>query len=347
MGPGTGFAGEVKASMARVGKRIDGFRAVLAAAMALGLVSGLSLTGCVTDATPTEDPALVALESGEALLDSGDQAAALAEFERAIAVNPELSTAYLGAGDVYRRTGNYQAAEERYRAAAELQPDSFRAQYSHGLSLQLLQRATDAIRAYLRALAIEPGDFAANLNLAIAYLSMNEPGQARPFAERAVDARPDDGPARINLAATYSRLGRHEEAVVEYQQAAELTDLTPPLLLGLADSLGRTGRYAEMAATLEQLVRVEPSAAAYERLGSAWFRLKAYEDALRAFRGSVRQDEDYYPAWNGIGVCLLNRYLWERGADERIRSAAIEALRRSLRLKRNQPRIVELVRRYG
>lgn len=316
------------------------------AVAALPMVGGCASTSSGVSRDVEAESETIAGE-GQRLLRTGNLDAALAEFERAIAINPELTVAYLGAGDIHRRSGDYARAEESYREAARLEPASFRAQYSHGLSLQLLERVSDAIRAYLRALAIDPDHFAANLNLAIAYLSVGEPGQGVAFAERAVGIRPDDGPARVNLAATYAAMNLHQDAVVEYQQAAERMELSPELLLGLADSLGRTGRFAEMAATLEQLVRVAPTATAYERLGSAWFRLKAYPDALSAFRRATELDARHYPAWNGVGVCLLNRYLWDMGQDETLRDGAVEALRRSLRIRPNQPQIIELVRRYG
>ncbi len=271
---------------------------------------------------------------------------ALREFERAIEINPTLTIAYVGAAELYAQKGDYDTAEQRYRKATELEPANFDAQYGHGLVLQILDRVAEAIRAYLRALAIRPDDFDANLNLATAYMQVNEPAQARPYAERAVRLNPESGPARVNLGAVYAALGMHDAAVLEYQQAAELMDLGPELLLNLADSLGKTGRYAEMAATLDQLVRIAPSAPAYERLGSALFRLKEYDKALAAFQKATEIDPNHYPAWNGVGVCLLNQYLWSGKQDTRARRGAIEALRRSLQIKTNQPKIIELVRRY-
>ncbi|MBZ0172610.1 MAG: tetratricopeptide repeat protein, partial [Phycisphaerales bacterium] len=175
---------------------------------------------------------------------------------------------------------------------------------------------------------------------------VNEPRQARPYAERAVRLDPESGAARVNLGAVYAALELHDAAVLEYQQAAELIDLGPELLLNLADSLGKTGRYAEMAATLDQLVRIAPGAPAYERLGSAMFRLKNYDRALAAFNEATNIDPDHYPAWNGVGVCLLNQYLWSNKQDTRARRGAIEALRRSLQIRTSQPKIIELVRRY-
>jgi tetratricopeptide (TPR) repeat protein len=134
--------------------------------------------------------------------------------------------------------------------------------------------------------------------------------------------------------------------VIEYQQAAELMELTPELLLNLADSLGQTGRYAEMKEALEQLIAIEPSAVAHERLASALFRLGDYGPALEQFRRSVDLDPTHYPAWNGIGVCELNAYLAGGKRDRDAFRRGRQALQRSLQLDQRQPRVRELLTRY-
>lgn len=283
----------------------------------------------------------------EMLKASGLLEEALVEFEKAIEENPKLTVAYLGAGDIYRQQGNYPEAEKRYAKAAEVEPRNFDAQYLHGLTLQLMNRVSEAVRAYLRALAIRPEDFEANLNLATAYLQLKEPGQALPYAQRAVRLNPSSGPARVNLGSVYAAMDRHAEAVTEYLQAAEQMDLSPELLLNLADSYGKIERYPEMLGTLEQLVAQSPSAIAYERLGFARFRVREYDAALTAFQRALSIDPNHYPALNGVGVCMLNRYLWSDKRDRASLDEAMRALKRSLQIRSDQPRIVELVTRYG
>lgn len=286
------------------------------------------------------------LQQAVMLLDSGSVEAALAEFEAAIAENPQLTVAYLGAADIYRQQGDYASAERRYGEAAKLEPRSFEAQYGHGLMLQLLGRAAEAVRAYLRALDIRPNDAEVNLNLATAYLQVGEARQALPFAQRAVELSPGSGPARVNLGAVYTALGMHDNAVVEYQQAAELMQLTPPLLMNLADSLGRSGRHAEMASTLERLIQTDDSALARERLGAAYFHLRRFEDAIASFRRALEIDPEHYPGLNGIGVCYLNKYVASGYEDQESLRRAREALRHSLRIRPGQASVIDLLARY-
>jgi len=288
-----------------------------------------------------------ALQNANTLLNQGVTDIALQEFERAIAINPKITPAYLGIGQIQRQRGNLAEAVAAYARAVELEPTNFDAQYGHGLSLQLLGKITDAIRAYINALYIRPNDFDANLNLATAYLQYGESSAALPYAKTAVKIKGDSGPARFNLGAIYAALNDHDNAIVEYQQAAELMEISPQLLLNLAESLSYLSRYAEAQNTIEQLIRSTPTAAAHERLATALFRQKKYDESLAAFRKSLELDAAYYPSLNGVGVCLLNRWLLTDKQDMEIKEEAVRSLRRSLQIEQKQPMVMDLITRYG
>jgi len=294
----------------------------------------------------TDTPTERLLNRAEGLAARGELDAAREEFERLIATNPTLTVAYLGAGDIYRQQGDYKTAEQRYAKAAAIEPGNFDAQYLHGLVLQIEKRIGEAVRAYLKALSIRPDDFNANLNLGTAYLQLGESSQALPYAQRAVKLDPDSAAARTNLGAIYASLDRHAEAVTEYQQAAELAQLSTPLLLNLADSLGKIGRYDEMVNTLQQLIDLKASAEAFERLGSAQFRLRKYAEAETSFRKAIDLDGKYYPAMNGAAVCALNRYVWSNQLDESAKAEATALFRRSLLINKSQPQVIDLLSRY-
>jgi tetratricopeptide (TPR) repeat protein len=102
-----------------------------------------------------------------------------------------------------------------------------------------------------------------------------------------------------------------------------------------------------MRTTLEQVLKTEPSAAAWERMGFANFRLKDYDRSLDNFQNALKLDKDYFPALNGMGICLLNRWITSDRTDAKAHEEGVRSLRRSLQIKIDQPRIVELVSRYG
>ncbi len=279
---------------------------------------------------------------------SGDLASALRELERAIAFNPQFTRAFLESGDIYLEMAEYELAERQFALAVRSEPRNFMAQYRHAQVLHRLGSLDQANRAYLRALSIRPADFDANLGISIVLLELGRVEQSMPYAQRAVRSDPPSGRARMHLGNVYAAVDRHEEAVIEYQQAGEMMDApSAGLLLNMAESLNTLGRYAEMVGALDQLVRIDPNAIAYERLGSGLFRLKRYDESLVAFGKSADEDPTHYPAFNGTAVCELNKYLWSSKTDGGARERAVEAMRKSLRLERKQPRIVELLRRYS
>jgi tetratricopeptide (TPR) repeat protein len=322
--------------------------ALLLLALALCLIPGCRSTSS-SESTPAAGTIGAAQDDilrGEAALARGDRDAALQLFVRAIEVNPRLTRAHLGMAEAYRLSGDFENAERSARNAVAIEPDSFDAQYTHGLMLHVLNRFGDAVSAYLRALRARPDDFQANLNLATAYYQLNESRQALPYAENAVRLRPQDGRARFNLGVILAALDQHERAVAEYQQAAELMELSPPLLLNLSESLGRLNRFTEMQNTLQRLVELAPTAAAFERLGFARFKLGEYASAREAFNKALELDPKYFPALNGLGVSDLNEWLIGERRDNALKDRAVANLRQSLMLNRAQPRIEELLSRY-
>lgn len=305
----------------------------------------------VTEKPKKLDPIEESMQSvnrATTLMTQGLEDPAIKEFERAILINPKMTPAYLGIAEIQKKRGNFVEAQVKFEKAAEIEPTNFEAQYNNGLMLQLLNRTADAIRAYINAIWIKPDDFDANLNLATAYLQFNEPASGLVYAKRAVKLKGDSGPARFNLGALYAAVNDHENAIIEYQQAAELfRELSPELLLNLSDSLAKVGRLDEAQNTLEQLIRAKPTAVAHERLASCLFRLKKYEESLVEFRKAIEIDVNYYPALNGVGVCLLNKWLLSDKLDMDSKYEAIQNLRRSLQVERRQPSVIDLINRYG
>ncbi|HVZ93462.1 MAG TPA: tetratricopeptide repeat protein [Phycisphaerales bacterium] len=350
---------------------MSGARGPLLAVAAAVAVAALPLSGCglfrskpATSGSATDSNAartvtrpgearansargLETVEQAKTLKEQGRDDEALVLLARAIEVNPTLTVAHMEMGDIYEEKGDYKSAQKRYERAADLEPSSFDAQYKNGLMLQLMERFTEAVRAYLRALTLRPEDPQANLNLATAYLQQNEPAQALPYAQRSVQYSPRSGPAYANLGSVYSALGRHEEAVRAYESAAELTELTPALLLNLAEGYGKTERYEQMNNTLEALIASHPTAAAQERRGFALFKLRRYSESEQAFRASLAIDDRYYPALNGLGVCLLNEYINSGKENQHAKTEAVELLRKSVKINKSQPKIMELLGRFS
>ncbi|MEX0655036.1 MAG: tetratricopeptide repeat protein [Phycisphaeraceae bacterium] len=321
------------------------------ATIALTVLLAMSLTGCETAAqreAERQRRADALLIDAEEFLTRDLSDSALAAFGMALEENPRLTEAHMGMGDIYLDRGNYELAEPAYERATEVEPDNYEAHYYLGLVRQLRGRVEDAIRTYLRALALNPESMEANRDLAAAYLQLGRAGEAVPYARQAVRLDPESQAAWSNLGAAYSLTRRYDRALDAYRHAVELGEREQPVLLGLADAHIQLGNHQQAVNVLQALLRDNPdSGTGHERMGLAQFRMREFETALTHYERASELDESDTAALNGVGVCLMTLYLQEERGDEDLRERAVEAWRQSLRLRPDQPRISDLLARFG
>lgn len=334
---------------------------VLALAAALPLVA---LTGCAgpskrssSDATiePAKRPEIViepteaqeqVLGDANAKTDAGSYDEALTLFNDLLSENPTLVDAHLGIGRTYEKMGDLEKAEPAYARAASLDAENFDAQFGHARVLSGLARWNEAIRAFHRALVVRPDSQDANAGMADAYLKLNQAQEALTFAEKAVELDKGDGEARVRLAVALERLNRNGEAIKAYETALELVEPRDGILTSLVNLYSDEKRYVEAINTAEELIRIAPSANAYERLGWAHFRTGAYDKSAEAYRKGVELDANHWPSLNGVATNALNRWLQSGRKDDAARLEARSAFQKSLRLNADQPKVVAIMTKY-
>ena len=272
---------------------------------------------------------------------------ALAEFGLALEDNPDLIEAHMGMGDVYRELGNYELAKRAYKRATKIDPNHFDAQYSLAVMHHMLEELDEAVRVYLRAIAIRPASFEANRDIAGAYLQMKQPEIALRYAKLATELDTEHQAAWTNLASIYALMKNYRKAIDCYREAAELGELNERVLLGLGDAHIHMGNYRRAITVLETYTMKERSSTAHERLGYAHFKSKQFVKALGHYRKALRIDENDTAAMNGIGACLMTRYIQEGRENKLWRDEAAEIWRKSLKMRPEQPHIADLLSRYN
>ncbi len=327
------------------------------------LISAVFLGGCVTGAgSPTrvrggtagetriDERAQERVEIAERLMDQGRLDAALAEFGLALEDNPDLIEAHLGMGEIYRKRGQNDIALRLFQQAlaTNTQDNEKRAEayYGIGITSQVLGQVNDAIRAYLQALVLDPTKTDANRDLGTAYVQAGRPDYAVAYAKKATELNPEDQAAWCNLAAVYNLLGQYGEALRCYRLATELGPLDDPVLLGLADTHLKLGNFQRAANTLESVIRARPTSTAYERLGYAEFKRRDFRTSLQHYRRAVELNPRETAAHNGIGAVLVTYYIQGERKNRAQLEEALNAWRTSLRIRPNQPQIVNLLGRY-
>jgi len=96
------------------------------------------------------------LERAWVFVNYGESARALADYTKAIAVDPNSVDAWRGRGDELYEARNYAGALADFEQVVRLRPDHFRGYDLRGLTYEKLGERDKAIADFRKALSLEP-----------------------------------------------------------------------------------------------------------------------------------------------------------------------------------------------
>ncbi len=301
------------------------------------------LTGCQAI---RREQARQRVNHGQKLLDAQDLEAALAEFQAAAELAPQMAVAHSKMGVIYRRMGRYEQAITCFVEAIRRNPLSFDDTLNLAQLYHFSKRIADAIQAYLHAVELRPDDFDAQLNLGVCYQQAGDLNQAIERFQEAIDIDPDRPFAYVNLGVGLDAQGKHYDAIRAFKEALERDSHQPLVLVNLAHTYINQDRLKMARHALEQAIRMDPNlAGAHETLGYCLFKSRDFGVAEQAYSTALRCDWRLPRAHAGLGSLKMLQFVEDDSRSD-LRDAALEHWHRSLELDSEQPRIRKLIARY-
>jgi Flp pilus assembly protein TadD len=151
----------------------------------------------------------------------GDHAGAIAQYRKAIQLNPRLAGVHFELAEQLRASPDpalNAQAEAEYKAAVQENQYDVKALCRLGDSIAARGDFKAAEEDYRKALAVQPKDADARTGLAIALITMNQTDEALPLLEGAVRDDPTNAVAHYRLSVLYRRAGRTAEAQHEMRE---------------------------------------------------------------------------------------------------------------------------------
>jgi tetratricopeptide (TPR) repeat protein len=154
----------------------------------------------------------------------GDLDGAIADYSKAVEINPRYAEAYANRGLARKTKGDLDGAIADYDEAIALNPRLKEAHNNRGLARQLKGDLDEAISDFDKALEIDPHYAGAHYNLAIAARAKGDRKKAVAELTEAIESPDND-----HLSETYNNRGtiRHEQgdtvgAVADFSKAIEI-----------------------------------------------------------------------------------------------------------------------------
>jgi tetratricopeptide (TPR) repeat protein len=140
------------------------------------------------------------------LYEKSDYKGAIAEFERALKIDPDYYEASLQIGIAYSKLGDNAAAEQNLKKTLAMNPNYGDAYGALALILDNQKKFEDAEPAARKAVELDPGSWEANYELGRALYGLDRSAEAEASVQAAIKLNPGDGPMHLLLANIHVKL---------------------------------------------------------------------------------------------------------------------------------------------
>jgi tetratricopeptide (TPR) repeat protein len=274
----------------------------------------------------------------------GEYGKAIAEFDEALKINPNLIGAYMlralalqasvsqvtgveenFSGITTARYTGEQVSEERvriydraiadYTQAIRLDPNEAGGYNQRGTAYAQKGDYDRAIADYTQAIRIVPNFSYAYSNRGAAYYGKGDSDRAIADYAQAIRLDPNNAGAYSNHGLAYYEKGDYEWAITDYTQALSLNPNNATVYSNRGVAYANKGDFDRAIADITQAIRLDPNNAnTYINRGAAYFIKGDYDRAIADFTHVIRLDPDHIAAYYTRG----NAYAKKGDADRAI-----------------------------
>ena len=202
--------------------------------------------------------------------------------------------------------------------------------YTKGLNALLAKRGPEAITFFQRVLNLDPNHVDTLLRMGITQLRQKNVQEAIRLHLKAWNLESNNQEVMFSLSADYEEAKRFDEAIKMYREILRKDPSNITTLIRLRDLYHRLNQWEELIETQARLLANPLGAQELEvehrkligfkyELGRSQLEAGDLERAKKVFRGVIKLDKDFVPAYLGLGEVYLEEgkqkeagQLWEK-----------------------------------
>ena len=239
------------------------------------------------------------------LAKKGQYAAAIPEWNKALAMSPNDARAHNNFGQTLAHLGKKESAIAELRKAVAAKPNYPEAQNNLGIALASAGHASEAVEHYRLAIEQNPGYAEAHSNLGHALADQGRPDEAIEQYEQALSINPEYSEAHNNLGFALTAQGRLDEAVAEYRKAIQSDPKYAHAYNNLGLALAMQGKMDEATEDFSKALELDPTDAGAEaNLAKAQLESNHLDEAIAHLKHALATGPETAEMHSTLGVAM-------------------------------------------
>lgn len=256
-------------------------------------------------------------------LQEGKFEQAVADFEKAIAINPREPRFHLSLGVAYFSLGKTEKAIAEYEQSLRAKPDAPETHVSLAMAWKRLGKENKAVDAYKEAIRLKPDLFPAYFELGLLYLNAKRDSAAAELFESLVKAKPT-AESHLVVGQAYLNTGRIDLALHSFRRATQLKPDMAQAHLLLGSALLKKNLRQQAAESYRLAMRLDGNSSTARTMltrilaqnSMEYLKNGKWDDAEAEIQELLRTDANSAEAHLLLGTVLANKRQFAAAADE-------------------------------
>lgn len=233
----------------------------------------------------------------------GDFHGAIADFNKTIELNPGDAVAHGNRSVAFSSIGDFNRAIADLDTAIKLNPDYVAAYSSRGNAYREKDEIDRAIADFDKAISLDPGYAIAYNDRGKAFVDRGEVDRAIDDFNKAIALGPDFVDAYVNRANTYREKGEFDRALADYNKVIRIRPDFAVAYNNRATTYSDMGEYGRAIADLDRAIELDPNyAPAYFNRGLAYADSGNLDRAISDYDKSIELDSELAKAYYTRGA---------------------------------------------
>lgn len=261
---------------------------------------------------------------GRDLRESGELERAVADYDRALDLDPELDCAYYGRGRTRRKQDQYEEALVDLDCAVRLVPTDAEYLEERAFVYWCMDRHPEAVSDADRTIELDATYILAHVIRGDCCKSLGREAEALESLGAALRLNPDSASALVIRASVWAQVGDCTRQMEDLNRSVEVNPDFRTGAFERGEALRLAGRHEEALADFDRAIRLDDSyAKAYASRGVAYSSLGRDDEALEDLNRAVALDGDY--VWALVQRSFLRRERGEHVAQMADLDLSVEA----------------------